>query len=85
VRVMHVVLVAVVVVAYGTTSSAQSVSIMGVVLDARTERPLRFSLSVPPAQYVLGVSLVGYAMTRQPLDVTNNACSTRAAVVDGHR
>ena len=71
------------------TSLAQTTHISGIVLDARTERPLpgvlvaiegsplsvetdaegRFRVGVLPGQYVLAVSLVGYALWRQPIDV----------------
>jgi hypothetical protein len=89
-RIMRTGLTIVLIAISSITSLAQTISISGIVLDARTERPLsdvrvviegspvsvetdaegRFRVSVPPGQYVLAVSLVGYALWRQPIEVT---------------
>lgn len=94
-RFKHLVPAAVLIAVGGHTAYAQSASITGVVIDARTDRPLsgvvvsiesqavsvetdsegRFRLGVPPGQHLLAVSLVGYAMVRQPVDVTDRETS----------
>ena len=72
---------------------AQTVTVTGVVLDARTRTPVarvpvlldvgdvttttddegRFALAVPPGDYVLVISIVGYSVARHPFSVTAGA------------
>jgi hypothetical protein len=72
------------------TSFAQTSTVAGRVVDARTARPLagvrlsiddpattadtdadgRFQFNVPPGEHVVTVSLVGYALLRQPVSVS---------------
>jgi hypothetical protein len=52
------------------------VSVEGQTLAVETDAEGRFRLGVPPGRSVLTISLVGYAVVRHPLDVTDGNAST---------